>query len=215
MRESPRKERCKPKRACIVQAAADLFIEHGYDGTSTEMIAEKAGVSRQTIYNQFENKEALFVAIALDVVNETIAPLAEAVENADDVRETLLALAHRLLGRILCPKTSALYRLAVTEALRFPELGRSIFEAGPVNAENAVSAYLSRQSQLQIDNPQLAARQFLALVVHPYEFKMQLGILTAVDSPEVQVVLNAAVDMFLRAYRRSPKGNDGGGVDGV
>lgn len=202
MQKNSRKERYKPKQAGIIHAAAELFVQYGYDGTSTEMIAEKAGVSRQTIYNQFVNKEALFLAITSELVNDIIAPLVGPLESADDLRETLLELGRRMLGRLLCPRTAALYRLAVTEVYRFPELGRSIYEAGLQKAESAVAAYLSSQSQLQIGNALHAARQLLALIVHPYELMMQLGIGVDADNPEVVEHLNAAVDMYLRAYRR-------------
>lgn len=202
MQRAIRKERRKPKQAAIIHAAAELFVQHGYDGTSTEMIAEKAGVSRQTIYNQFDRKEALFLAIAADLVHDVIAPLAEAVERSRELRETLVAFGRRMLDTLLHPRTIALYRLVVTEAPRFPELGRAVYEAGPMAAENEVAGYLAGQNQLKISDARLAARHFLALIVHPIEFKVQLGIGMDAGDPEIVHHLEAAVDTFLRAYAK-------------
>ncbi len=200
MQKGARKEPHKPKQAAVIQAAAELFVQHGYDGTSTEMIAERARVSRQTIYNQFESKEALFLAVATDLVNEISARLEEAVEGGGDLRGTLLALGRRTLNVLLRPKTFAFYRVVITEAPRFPELARAIDEASRKAVEDEVAAYLDKRSQLHLPDPKLAARQFLGMIVHPFLMKALLGISADVNGPEVGRYLEASVDTFVRAY---------------
>jgi TetR/AcrR family transcriptional regulator, mexJK operon transcriptional repressor len=197
-----RKERSRPKHAAILQAAAELFVEHGFDGASTEMIAEKAGVSRQTIYNQFETKQALFLAIASELVQTVIEPLSQGVEGPSDLRQTLLALGQRLLDTVLCPKVVALHRMTICEALRFPGLAQALYEAGPVRAEHEVAAYLSGRSELNVPDPKLAARQFLALTVHPLDLRALLGSRAETVSPEIAQHLGAAVDTFLKSFSR-------------
>lgn len=197
------KDRHKPKQAAILCAAADLFVQHGYDGTSTEMIAEAAGVSRQTIYNQFENKEALFRAIATELVAEIVVSLGEAVKSGADVRETLLALAQRLLKMLVHPKVVALHRLMLTEMPRFPELGRAIYDSGPATTEAELAAYLHEQARLgrlQIDEPRLAAQQFFALTVHHLKFKTMMGLAADIGEDEITAQSEAAVATFLRAF---------------
>ncbi|TIW76208.1 MAG: helix-turn-helix transcriptional regulator, partial [Mesorhizobium sp.] len=44
----------------IIQAATAAFISKGYDGTSMEEIATRAGASKQTVYKHFTDKETLF-----------------------------------------------------------------------------------------------------------------------------------------------------------
>ena len=51
---------CHPR---IVQAAAELFVEHGYGGTSIRDIADRVGMLPGSIYHYFPAKEDLFVAI--------------------------------------------------------------------------------------------------------------------------------------------------------
>lgn len=60
-----RRARSARSRALIVNAAHAAFLEHGYVGTTIDGIAERAGVSVQTVYSGFGNKPALLVA-ALD-----------------------------------------------------------------------------------------------------------------------------------------------------
>lgn len=200
MQEGKRKESRKPKQAAVIQAAADLFVQHGYDGTSTEMIAERAGVSRQTIYNQFESKEALFLAVTVDLVDEISTPLDEAAEGAEDLRGALIVLAHSLLRKLLRPKTVAFHRLVVTVAARFPALAHAVYEATSVAIEEKVAGYLQKQSQLRLPDPAIAARHLNGLIIHPYPFKALLGIEEDADSPEMHRHLEAAVDTFVRAY---------------
>lgn len=49
-------------RQAIEEAALSLFLEHGYDATTVDEIAEAAGVSRSTFFRYFETKEAAFFA---------------------------------------------------------------------------------------------------------------------------------------------------------
>src|SRR5258708_23444388 len=55
--------RSEQKRHTIVQSAEELFLTRGFNGTSMDEVAVHAGVSKQTVYNQFANKASLFVEI--------------------------------------------------------------------------------------------------------------------------------------------------------
>ncbi|MDR6690252.1 AcrR family transcriptional regulator [Microbacterium sp. 1154] len=64
-------------RTAVVSAAIDLFVEHGYDQTSVEQIAQAAGVSRSTFFRQFGGKEDVVFADHEVLLTETRAYLAE------------------------------------------------------------------------------------------------------------------------------------------
>ena len=53
-------ERGSATRERLLTIAEELFVEHGFDGTSTETILREAGVSRGSLYHHFRNKDALF-----------------------------------------------------------------------------------------------------------------------------------------------------------
>ena len=60
----PRWERRKEARpAELLAAALELFVEKGYAGTRLDDVAQRAGVSKGTLYLYFENKEDLFKAV--------------------------------------------------------------------------------------------------------------------------------------------------------
>ncbi len=64
-------------RTAVVAAAIDLFVEHGYDQTSVEQIAQAAGVSRSTFFRQFGGKEDVVFADHEVLLAETRAFLAQ------------------------------------------------------------------------------------------------------------------------------------------
>src|SRR5580698_8171807 len=57
-------------REKILSAALDLFANKGYDATSIDSIAKAAGISKGLIYNYYESKKAVLLAIFEDVMNE-------------------------------------------------------------------------------------------------------------------------------------------------
>jgi len=59
-------------RRAILEAARDLFFRHGYGGTTVEAVAEKAEVAVGTIYNYFESKSALMLAITVMDMSEAL-----------------------------------------------------------------------------------------------------------------------------------------------
>ncbi len=77
----------------IVDAALDLFAEHGVGGTSLQMIANAVGVTKAAVYHQFQTKEEIVVAAAeteLALV-EAAVQAAEAEGSSEDAREVLVS----------------------------------------------------------------------------------------------------------------------------
>jgi AcrR family transcriptional regulator len=96
-------------RARIVDAALHLFAEHGYDGTSVRMIAERAGVSPGLLYHYFPAKEALLRALFEATMEDVRASFAQAA--AAPTPEARLALLVRAAIRIVAEHRS-FWRLA-------------------------------------------------------------------------------------------------------
>ncbi len=53
----------KSKKGHIVQSALPLFLDHGFKGTSIDLVVKVSGVSKPTIYNHFPDKTALILAV--------------------------------------------------------------------------------------------------------------------------------------------------------
>ena len=107
-------------RTLIIEAARDLFVVQGYEGTSTREIARKAGVIQAAVFRHFGTKEALFAYVAVEplytFIEEFVArwereSLGEASEQAVTRAyvEGLFALVHenRSLFAMLADAESA------------------------------------------------------------------------------------------------------------
>ena len=83
------------QRARILQALAETMSERGYVGTPVAAILERAGVSRETFYQQFSSKPDCFIA----ALEDTIARLGRTLSAALDPAGAPLATFDRLLQR--------------------------------------------------------------------------------------------------------------------
>jgi TetR/AcrR family transcriptional repressor of mexJK operon len=198
------------KRAAIVRAATELFLRQGYQATSTEQIATTAAVSKQTVYNQFGDKQSLFRAIVLGVTvtAETFATgLADAVGGTDTpaaLDATLRTLARRYLATVINTPVLALRRLMVSEAARFPDLAAAYYEQGPARVIAALAPVLAEfagRGLLIVPDPDRAAADFAFLVLgralDEGMFHVEHRGLTPA---EVDAGADHAVDVFLAAY---------------
>ena len=78
-------------REALLDAATDLLPERGYAALRMADVAARAGVSRQTVYNEFGNKAALAQAVTLRTTSEFLEGIRQRLEDA----ETLVIAIHR------------------------------------------------------------------------------------------------------------------------
>src|SRR2546430_7258601 len=91
----------------IRDAATALFLRNGYLGTSMDEIAALAGVSKQTVYTHFADKERLFTDLVLantERVDEFVEALARLLQDPDDLEKDLSELARLYASSVLQPQ---------------------------------------------------------------------------------------------------------------
>ncbi len=109
----------------VLAAAFDVFCESGYRA-SIDVVAKRAGVARQTIYNNFPSKEALFSAAMAAGVHELFAGL----ENDDgDWHARLVRFSLQFRARVFSQQLVKFRRVMMAEAQRFPELARNFYNS--------------------------------------------------------------------------------------
>ena len=198
------------KRAAIVRAATGLFLRHGYQGTSTDQIAAAASVSKQTVYNQFRDKETLFREIVVGVTATaerfaTSLPDALAgVRTPEELEPALHALAHRYLSAVLNPQVLALRRLIIGETNRFPELAAEYYRRAPGRVLAALADVFDRLRDrgLLTGDPADAADDFAFLVLgRALDHGMFHLDDTPADTDAVRRIAGRAVTVFLGTYR--------------
>ena len=193
------------KREQILEGARQAFTEHGYERASVDLVAARAGVSKATIYNHFQDKRALFTAALLDVTAQVRRRIDEVLAApTGDAALDLQRVGEQFLGAVVAPTAVALHRCLVSEAGRFPELGKALFEHVACTMRQSMAAYLGRLHEagaLRVDDPELASRQFLALCQVDLVVQCQLGVAVAPRARVIRASVAGAVRTFLRAYR--------------
>jgi len=200
----PTREEAARREAHMVATAARLFMEHGFDGTSIDAVAQAAGVSKPTLYARYRDKRALFMAVLEERIREWIAPLSTAAEvqalqaEPGNAEAVLDALSRSLLVHIQTPGSAALTRCIVAQAIQFPDLARLAYEEGWLRAVSAVARLLevlAAQGQVEVDDAEIAADLFLNLVIGRSSRLALYGI--DVDPEAQEKRRRAAVALFI------------------
>jgi TetR/AcrR family transcriptional regulator, mexJK operon transcriptional repressor len=187
----------------LVDIAEQTFLERGFADTTMQMIAERAGASKETLYRHFASKELLFAEIVRRKASEVSGPDAAVVRGGSPER-VLSELGTGLLRVILTGQTSCLFRTVVSESARTPELGDLFYQQGPGRTLARLTVYLERAAQrgeLQCDDPLTAARLFLGAVVAQFHLRgLVQSDWEAPTENEIRRHIKAAVTMFLAQY---------------
>jgi TetR/AcrR family transcriptional regulator, mexJK operon transcriptional repressor len=203
--------RVRRTRAAVLAAARTLFLNHGYDGTTMEDVAAKAGLTKRTLYNNYGDKDSLFRQVIDDTVAfaESFAAglhqeFAVGITKAN-VAARLEVLGVRLTLGIVRPEVVALRRMLIGASRDFPAVGREYFDRAPGRVLRALAqgfATLTRRRILRARDGQHAAAQFAYLVAGVHlDYALMTG-----DLPG-QVVLETTarqgVATFLARYAPS------------
>lgn len=188
------------KHAQILDGAVQVFQEDGFAGTSMDRVAQRAGVSKRTIYNHFESKEVLFRAI-LDVMVEKMR---HAVSLTYDPARPVDQQLHELgwaEGRLFVdPDFMRMARMAIGETMRDPVLAEEMNKRMEYKAVfNAFMEAANKHGALVAPDPALAADQFIGLLktrgFWPVVFSGQ-----PVTPAQMEEIVQDAVSLFLNTY---------------
>jgi TetR/AcrR family transcriptional repressor of mexJK operon len=204
--------RSAQKRRAIIEAATAAFLRSGYLGTSMDEIAAAAGVSKQTVYKQFADKNRLFNEIVLGTIDDVGEPFFSelgSLEDAEDLEAGLRQIAARLVRVVSDPQLLQLRRLVIGEAERFPELGRAYYERGPGRSAEMLAAQfeqLAERGRLEVDDAELAAEHFnwlvLSIPLNRAMFRTEVDF----SASELERYAEKAVRVFLAAYGQPEAG---------
>lgn len=188
----------------VLQAACALFLRDGYR-VSMGAVAREAGVSKQTVYAHFDNKDTLFHA----AVEQLVLPLhASLAPESRGLATTLHALAQAHHTYVMDHAHVALGRMLIAEAPRFPAAAKTFFRT----AIDTVAARLARcmgeameQGRMRPEDPDVAAELFLSML-HGLEGDRRLFGMRARGQQAQDEWARHAVTVFMHAYDILPDG---------
>jgi AcrR family transcriptional regulator len=181
-------------------AAAAVFFEQGYAATSIDAIIERAGGSKRNIYNAFKNKEGLFSAIVSQNADRILSPVIE----GRDLRETLTIFGRHLMEAYISPSLIGVYRIAVAEANRFPDLVKVFYERGPGRATARLAELLEqagKRGEVRAGDYPRMANQFVGMIRDNLHLQVVLGLRPPPSADEAREAVDSAVEIFLNGVR--------------
>lgn len=186
----------------VIDAAAQQFLEQGFDRASMESVAQSSGVSKMTLYNYFPSKSALLEAC---VGCRTDAMFEAFIENRLDPKQPeqgLTLIGQQFLALMRAEDVIRLHRMLYGLATLHPEVCAGYFKAGPERVDALVQTFLTASvtaGYLQIDDVAMACDQFLALFLGRPHLRATLG-LGLPDASDDQRLVSENVRMFLARH---------------
>jgi TetR/AcrR family transcriptional repressor of mexJK operon len=190
------------KREAILDAAAELFYERGMAATTMEAVAERASVSKMTVYSHFPDKPALLEASFERNISEIRLPeLADRADLAASI-EALVGFGERLIGFLTRPEIVKGGRLMAASSADHPALAAAFFAAGPATMLARVANFLrslDARGLLAVDDPELVGEQLLGAWLGMNQLKQNLGIAGPPSPEEISGNVRRATQIFVTA----------------
>ncbi|WP_454716497.1 TetR/AcrR family transcriptional regulator [Caulobacter segnis] len=192
------------RREAILDVAAEVFLEEGFDAASMSTIAAKVGGSKSTLYNYFKSKEEIFQAHIERYCGWQGAEMFQLLdEEVDDLRAALTRLGRRYVTNVMSDRNMRHFRLIATAAERSPDLGRTFYEAGPLRGARLLGGFLARmklEGRIDVADPIAAGHQFIGLCQNRMLKARLVNYIGQPTPDEVDAEVEAAVSTFMAAF---------------
>lgn len=192
----------------ILQAAKLLFLEAGFDGVNLERVGEAAGVTRQTVYNLFGSKEAVFRAMVGlhwdEVARDSAAVLSTSLDPVLGPAAILRGFGEAIVRFIAGTQQVAFTRLVIMESRQRPWIAEEFYRLGKQPLLEGFTACLRRLNEagaIACKHPEIAAHQFFGLIQEFAIWPHVMAIGPAAKAmPPPALVIDEAVLTFLGRY---------------
>lgn len=190
------------KRADIVAAAIAEFSDKGYQAASMDSLSTRANVSKRTVYNHFENKEALFQEIARQMFEYAAQMTGISYQSNRTLEAQLTEFADKELELLASARFRDLVKVMMAECIHSPELAEkalSQLNEQQLGLKAWIGAAIADNKIKPVD-PEFAANQFLGLIKASAFWPQILRMADVPDSDQKKMIAEHAVGMFLAFY---------------
>lgn len=192
------------KRQAILQAAAELFPSKGFDGVSMMEIAERAKVSKITLYSHFTDKEDLFTQAVIDCCEQQLPASSFQPAPGLDIEQALTVIGIGFLELALDEKAITLHRMIVRQGGMDTGNAELYFKVGPARMLAEMRHFLEhagRSGALDIPQPERAAEHFFCLLKGLVYMRVLMGLCPPPDRAARESHVREVVALFMAAYR--------------
>ena len=141
----PRQRRKEARPQELLSAALALFVEKGFAATRAEEVAQRAGVSKGTLYLYYPSKEELFKAVVRQNLSSLIAEGLEMAGQFEGTSSELLScLLHTWWERVGNTPAAGIHKIVLAEVRNFPELAQFYTDEVILPADQLFSGCVQR-----------------------------------------------------------------------
>jgi AcrR family transcriptional regulator len=191
-------------RERILEAAFEAFMKSGYAATSTLEIASRARVSKRELYSLVGNKQQMLIAGIAERSGQRLRVGADlpVPRDRETLGQVLSAFGTQLVREVSDPDVIAVFRLAIAEVARAPEVARSLDSIGRETTRAALRKIMSQalESGLLEGRPAELADQFAGLLWRDLLVGLMLGVTERPGPREIAARAREATAAFLRIH---------------
>jgi TetR/AcrR family transcriptional repressor of mexJK operon len=186
------------KRTAIINGAKSLFLTNNYSDVSMVTISASAGVSKNTVYGHFKDKEDLFKQVILEHWKSGALPTLDIDDNRD-ISEVLIDFSKKFMDYLYHEDTLAIFRTLIAVSGRFPELVESIVQNEATPALSDMTEYLSKNSVNASIPAKQAAIYLFGLLKEDAFWHVLAGFRKPYSTQALDTHIKSAVKTFLKA----------------
>lgn len=190
------------KRLQILDAAEELFYQHGVEHTSMDQLAAQAQVSKRTVYNHFATKDELFQAILQRMFDKLTQGGDISFTPSEPIAAQLQHIAEQEVAMLSSDAFLRVAKIAVMQVMQQPELAKSLND-NALGCKRYLEHFLAdacNAKVLRIDDISFASQQFIyqlkAFVFYPALFGMH-----KCNGAEQKHIISQTIAMFLARYQ--------------
>jgi AcrR family transcriptional regulator len=204
-RQTPPAETADPLRGRVLRAAFSLFHERGFSGTSMLEIATRAQVSKRDLYALFDNKHALLadaIAERAQGMRQRLGSAMPVPASREELSATLVEIGASILRTVCSAEVLMMYRLAIAESDRAPEVGRALDDHGREANHRALAEFLEKARKQGLigstDPDTLVKRYGMALWSDDLLIRLLLRVRDTPTAKEIKARAQAATEAVMR-----------------
>lgn len=207
---TPRQRRKEARPQELLEAALALFVEKGFAATRAEEVAQRAGVSKGTLYLYYPSKEELFKAVVRQNLSALIAEGMELVQQHAGNSSSLLALLLRTWWeRIGNTPAAGIHKIVLSEVRNFPELAQFYTDEVIVPADELFCSCVRRgiaSGEFRPMPPHEVATALMAPVIFMALHRHSFGACPVNNGVEIDpaMVLQTHLELVLRGLEVRP-----------
>jgi len=191
------------KRAAILAAAREEFLTQGFRETSMDRVAERAEVSKRTVYNHFASKEDLFYAITAGLVEEMHQAVRTPYSPDKALEDQLREIAQREIDLVTSESYLATFKVLLVESFTVPGVTEAVLASIPQD-QDPMKQWIGAavdDGRLSVDDVTIAGKHFYSLIKGAFFWPIIVGYGRVPRGKERETLITSSIEMFLDHYR--------------